>query len=96
MATSPVIVTLGVESVTPPRLTVEAISTQVTVEAPQPIQVAMDLRTVPVPPPPVPPAPPELVDSATPPLALTAASVYLRFERDLDGDVQRIYLGTET
>lgn len=35
---------------------------------------------------------PELYDSATPPVG--APSTYLRFERDVDGDVQNIYLGT--
>lgn len=41
-----------------------------------------------------PPGPTELFDSLTPPT--TALDVYLRFERDLDGDVQAIYLGTAT
>lgn len=35
---------------------------------------------------------PELVDAATAPADPPAT--YLRFERDLDGDVQAIYLGT--
>lgn len=34
----------------------------------------------------------ELFDSATPPL--NPPGTYLRFERDVDGDVQAIYLGT--
>lgn len=38
--------------------------------------------------------PVELYDSDTPPV--DPPDVYLRFERDLDGDVQHIYLGTVT
>lgn len=37
----------------------------------------------------------ELFDSVTPPVS-PGSYPYLRFERDLDGDVQYIYLGTLT
>lgn len=41
-----------------------------------------------------PPGPTELVDALVPPIPGNVSATYLRFERDDDGDVQAIYLGT--
>lgn len=60
---------------------------EVAVTAPAPILVDVAAMGVPGPAGPV-----ELLDSADVPV--DPADTYLRFERDLDGDVQAIFLGT--
>lgn len=70
---------------TPP----EPITVDVTVAEPIEINVAAQGVPGPI----GPSGPTELYDSDTPPVF--PSTTYLRFERDVDGDVQTIYLGTE-